>query len=414
MRAKWSFLGVLTLALSFAWADNPNSPAQSVISPSSTPAVYSNERLLAREVDRILNKSSAYLIASPVTVTAFVSPNSEGGPNDFYSEGDYWWPDPENPEGPYIRRDGLTNPDNFVAHRKALMRFSEIVGTLTSAYLISGEQKYVDAAAEHLRAWFVDTGTRMNPTLLYAQAVKGHSSGRSIGIIDTIHLTEVARSVQILGAAGQLTPADENAITAWFGSYLNWLKTHPYGIQERQHPNNHAICWAMQAAAFADLVDDQAMLANIRVDFKEKFVGDMMASNGSFPAELARTKAYGYSLFVLDAMATLAQIASTSDDDLWHYRAQDGRGMRRAMNYMLPYINDKNLWPLTPDVLYWDEWPVRQPSLIFAAEAYGNNRYLVAWERLDPDPDEYEVLRNLPVRHPLLWLPFSGTQAGHR
>jgi hypothetical protein len=40
-----------------------------------------------------------------------------GGKHDFYSEGDYWWPDEKNPNGPYIQKDGLTNPENFVAHR---------------------------------------------------------------------------------------------------------------------------------------------------------------------------------------------------------------------------------------------------------------------------------------------------------
>ena len=35
----------------------------------------------------------------------------------------------------------------------------------------------------------------MNPHLLYAQAIKGRFTGRSIGIIDTLHLVEVARAI---------------------------------------------------------------------------------------------------------------------------------------------------------------------------------------------------------------------------
>src|SRR4051812_49544717 len=61
---------------------------------------------------------------APVTVTAAHSARSAGGPHDYFSEGDYWWPDPQNPDGPYIQKDGLSNPGNFNDHRRALMRFS--------------------------------------------------------------------------------------------------------------------------------------------------------------------------------------------------------------------------------------------------------------------------------------------------
>lgn len=80
--------------------------------------------------------------------------------HDFYSEGDYWWPDTLNPDGPYVRRDGETNPDNFVAHRHAMIRFSSIVGNLTSAYLLTQDKEYVDVILAHVRAWFVNESTK--------------------------------------------------------------------------------------------------------------------------------------------------------------------------------------------------------------------------------------------------------------
>src|SRR5688500_4112688 len=143
--------------------------------------------------DRVLNAADDYLKEEPVTVTAMSSPRSAGGKHDFYSEGDYWWPDPSNPDGPYIQRDGQTNPQNFVAHRHAMIRLSKIIGALASAYSITGDEKYVRSAIPHLKAWFVDTVTMMNPSLLYAQAIKGRATGRGIGVIDTIHLMEVAQ-----------------------------------------------------------------------------------------------------------------------------------------------------------------------------------------------------------------------------
>src|SRR5262249_17291997 len=66
--------------------------------------------------NRVLKAANKYLSEEPITITASSSPRSGGGAHDFFSEGDYWWPDPQNPDGPYIQRDGMTNPDNFTDH----------------------------------------------------------------------------------------------------------------------------------------------------------------------------------------------------------------------------------------------------------------------------------------------------------
>ncbi|VGO12682.1 hypothetical protein PDESU_01235 [Pontiella desulfatans] len=360
--------------------------------------------LVEIERPRILEKAEGYLSASPVTVTAAVCERSEGGKHDFYSEGDYWWPNPDDPDGPYVRRDGETNPENFIAHRKAMIRFSDIMGTLTSAYLLTGEEQYARQAVAHLNAWFVDEATRMNPNLLYGQAIKGLHSGRSIGIIDTIHLVEVARSAKILCGSPSFPENDQMPVKAWFKNYLKWLNTHEYGLKEREHPNNHGVCWSLQAAAFAQLIGDDAQLARIRNQFKTVYISEMMNAAGGFPKELSRTKPYGYSLFVIDAMAGVAQMASIPEDNLWSFELPDGRGMKKGMEFIYPYIVDKASWPKDPDVLYWDEWPVRQPSLLFAGVALGRSEYLKAWQSLESNPETFEVLRNLPLRHPLIWI----------
>jgi hypothetical protein len=360
--------------------------------------------LQAIEEPRILEKAEAYLVEAPVTVTANRAERSAGGIHDFYSEGDYWWPDPDNPDGPYVRRDGMTNPDNFVAHRRAMVRLSEIIGTLTSAFIITNDMRYASHARDHLAAWFIEDETRMNPSLLYGQAIKGRVTGRSIGIIDTIHLSEVARGTKILGEAGALPTDDYTKVKAWFSDYLDWLTTHEYGQRERMHPNNHGVCWSMQAAAFADLVGQTGLLSWIRNQFKSVYLEEMMAADGGFPKELSRTKPYGYSLFVLDAMATVAQIASIPGDDLWTVELADGKSMKKGMSFLFPFIQDKTAWPYTKDVLYWDEWPVRHPSLLFFGMRFTNPDHLSLWESLDSDPEMPEVLRNLPIRHPLLWV----------
>jgi hypothetical protein len=216
------------------------------------------------ERDRVVPAADKFLSEETVTVTASHSPRSAGGVHDFFSEGDYWWPSTTQPDGPYVQRDGETNPDNFVEHRHAMVRMSIHVATLTAAWKITGEQKYADKAIEHLRAWFVDDATKMNPNLQYAQAIKGITTGRGIGIIDTVHLIEPARSAQLLEKAGILKGDDLVAIKKWFADYLEWMTTSKNGKEEQAAKNNHGTCWHMQVAAFASFTGDQEKLALCR------------------------------------------------------------------------------------------------------------------------------------------------------
>jgi len=98
-------------------------------------------------------------------------------------------------------------------------------------------------AIEHLKAWFVTERTMMNPSLLYAQAIKGISSGRGIGIIDSIVLIHVATCTEYLIAEGIIEGYTADGIRSWFDKFSTWLTTHPYGIKEQNNDNNlgHAL-----------------------------------------------------------------------------------------------------------------------------------------------------------------------------
>ena len=356
------------------------------------------------EKERVLKNAALYLHSVPLTVTNTICERSAGNSHDFYSEGDYWWPDTQNPEGPYIRKDGMTNPDNFTAHREALIRLSQISGALASAYILTKDRNYADELVIHLRAWFIDEKTKMNPNLLFAQAVKGVATGRGIGIIDTIHLIEVTKAIQAIETSSALSKADLTTIQSWFTSYLHWLTTHEYGIAERDNGNNHSVCWTMQVAAFADFINDKATMDFCRAFYKNTLLPNQMAANGSFPLELQRTKPYGYSIFNLDAIANLCQILSTKEENMFAFTTPDGKNMALGLQFLSPYIQDKTQWPYQQDVMYWDQWPVRQSSLLFGGLALHNEKYLKLWQSLNADFTSPEIIRNMPMRYPLLWI----------
>jgi len=407
----------LTAAATFAARLRAQSPA---------PLITTAE--IARlDHDRILTAANKALTEKPITITAYHSDRTKAGPHDYFSQSDYWWPNPDTKDGlPYIRKDGLSNPDNFNDHRLALIRLSLLVPQLTAAYLITKDLKYATAAVAHLRAWFVTPATRMNPNLEYAQAVLGVSTGRGTGIIDTLHLVEVARAIRHLKMTTAFMPPDTDAVQEWFAEYTNWMITSKNGQDEEKSVNNHGTCWVAQVASFAALTGNTEAMALCRKRYREYLLPYQVAPDGSLPLELARTKPYSYSLFDLDILSVVCHIASTQEENLWIFSIPASATKvpkepavpagiptpdpaapiiyKKAVDFYLPFIADKSKWPFPKDVEYFDDLPNRQPSLLFAGIAYNQPKYIALWKKLSPDPKTAEIVRNFPIRQPLLWI----------
>jgi hypothetical protein len=377
----------------------------SALAMEATPAHESGHALVERtDRARILSAAARYVVIEPRTITSYPSAKSPGGLHDYFSQADYFWPNPADPDGKYINRDGQSNPDNFNDHRKAMIALSIQMPALTAAWLLTRDRRYGRHAADHLRAWFIAPETRMNPNLEYSQGVHGVSTGRSYGIIDTLHLVEVARAASH-GAPSMLTTKEQASLRGWFADYLHWMNTSEKGIAERDTLNNHAVCWALQAAEFARLIDDRQTRDQVRMMYKDRFVPDQMGPDGSFPKELARTKPYSYSIFNFDVMAMLCQSLKDAGGDLFAFALPDGRGICKGAAFLYPYLRDKSTWPYPKDVEHFESLPVRSPGLLFTGIACGHKEYLDLWTRLNPDPSDPEIIRNYPVRQPLLWFP---------
>lgn len=353
---------------------------------------------------RVLGAAQRYLKEPPITVTASTSNRSPGGRHDYFSEADYFWPDPNHPDGPYIPRDGISNPSNFLDHRRFLLRFSVQAPALAAAWRINAENVYAEHAARHFRAWFIDKSTRMNPNLQYSQAIRGSATGSRFGVIDTLQLVEVVRAMELVARSKALSTDELDEIKSWFADYLQWMTTDPHGIEEMESQNNHGTCWVTQVAAFARFTENKELADYACRRFEGVLLPSQMKSDGSFPLEMSRTKPYAYSLFNLDAMASICQILSTPRDNLWVFRLSDGRGIGKGVAFMEPYIRNKKSWPLPPDVMFAEDWPMRQCSLLFAGLALDRPDYLQLWTTLPADSNVEEVIRNFFIRQPLLWV----------
>ena len=292
--------------------------------------------LLKRECDRLMESPLRSIVDIP-------APNCPSGdPHDYYSEAPYWWPNPDNPDGPYVQHDGRRNPNRFTAHHGLTGHASGHALMLAIGACYLDEPAYAKRAVEHLWHFFVNEDTRMNPHLEYAQAIHGICHGRSIGIIDSscfIEAVQAAWYLEFMGYTDEMEP-----VRQWFRAYLHWLNTSKNGLGEKNYTNNHASWWHTQAAAYAAFCQDIELLDEIYERFTTALLDVQMAEDGSFPAELRRTNSYSYSLYNLRALSLLCEIAHQNGTDLWHKESEKGNSMTKAFAFMKPYLFNAFKW----------------------------------------------------------------------
>ena len=297
-------------------------------------------------LERLRREADAALTAGPFSVMEKSVVPPSGDKHDYMSCGTYWWPDPDKPDGlPYIRRDGEVNPEaNAFDHpRQAKMRAA--VETLALAFFLTGEAAYAARAARLLRVWYLDSATAMRPHLEFGQAIPGRCTGRGIGIIDTAGDVAFLDYVGLLAGSSQWSSADHQALRDWYRCYLDWLLTSTHGLDEARTRNNHGNWYDAQVVGFA-LFTGQPLLARQRLDaVPTTRLAAQIEPDGRQPAELSRTRAMTYTVFNLHAMATLARLGVHVGLDLWAFETPDGRGIRRAVDWLVPYIEGRQTWP---------------------------------------------------------------------
>jgi hypothetical protein len=292
---------------------------------------------LRRHITRVLQDG-------PWSVTFNRPPFRGIDPHDYYSEGPYWWPNPANPDGPYIQRDGETNPDRFIANNRDMERMTEAVLVLgMGAYFLRDKQS-AERAARILSVWFLDKQTRMNPHLEHAQAIHGITEGRSIGISDTVTLIRGVQGVAFLENSGYWNKRDAVALRRWFLDYLHWLTRSEKGVQEMNEKNNHATWWTAQVATLAVFVGDKTSQEIAWSRYRRHLVPVQMRPDGSCPLEEARTKSLFYSAENLNGFATICRLAERRGVDLWRFQTPEGAGMARSAAYLAPYIAHPETW----------------------------------------------------------------------
>src|SRR6266567_3898688 len=295
---------------------------------------------LEREAQKALSEGPFSVVNKSVTPPS-------GDKHDYMSQAPYFWPDPKSPNGlPYIRRDGERNPEiNKITDHRSLDQIESSVQTLALAYYFKGDEAYAAKAAQLLRAFFLDTATRMNPNLQYAQFIPGVNTGRGIGLIETRGLTQIVDAIGWLAGSKSLTAADRGGLEDWYAKFLQWMLESKNGRDEGAAKNNHGTYYDLQVTSFALFLGKIDLARSILQTARTKRIALQIEPDGRQPLELARTRAWSYSVGNLDGLTLLATLGERVGVDLWNYRTADGRSIRRALEYLMPFALGEKKWP---------------------------------------------------------------------
>src|SRR4026207_2507897 len=303
------------------------------------------DETVVRLTDSLQKQADRYLKMKPVSVMDKQLTPASGNKHDYMSQAPYFWYDSTKPNGlPYMRKDGVRNPEiNKITDRTYLGNLENANRALSLAWFITGDEKYAGKSAELLKTWFLDESTKMNPHLEYGQAVPGVNTGRGIGLIETVALTNIADAAILLQGSRSWTEADHSSLQKWYSQFLNWMLTSKNGKDEHAAKNNHGTWYYAQVIDFSLFTGDKANAKQLAEESRIR-LDSQLTKEGKQPLELERTNALGYSTMNLRGWFTVATLAQKTGVDLWNYKTSKAVTIRTAFDWLKPYALGEKPW----------------------------------------------------------------------
>lgn len=362
---------------------------------------FGSQKPLFPEVQALLKDADQKLQEGPFSVIHKTQLPPSGDIHDYTSMGPYWWPDPKKEDGlPYIRRDGEINPEYYeYKDKEELGKMMAALNTLSKAYYFSEEEAYAEYAIKLLRTWFLDPETKMNPNLNYAQRIPGRTEGRGIGIIDTRSFAELPDILYMLSHSDHWSVAMEKGMQDWIAQYLNWLVSSDHGKDEAVHGNNHTTWYFAQTIPLALYLGQGQRADSLANAGLPLIMDEMIEGDGSQPKELARTRSWDYSAMNLYGIMTYARAASQAGLDLWTYENPKGGSIRKALDFMVPFLKEKNEWTYN-QIKPKRDWRLAEP-LAIASHVYQHKPYKTLAEKIGREEEEFlywDLLRFRDIR----------------
>lgn len=327
---------------------------------------------LVKEATALLQQKVPSVMDKPDECVAI-----SGDKHDFITVGKYSWPNPNTPDGkPWFQKDGVRNPNYIKYDATYQVQMCKNVKKLSAAYFFSDDERFAKKAVEHLKTWFLDAATRMNPHLLYAQVIPGNDGdmGHAAGIIEGRIFVDVLSAVGLLTSSPDYTSSVNEKLKRWFVEFYVWLTMSKVGKEESRTKNNHAVAYDELLISISLFLGDNEAASTLIDGLHPKRLYKQIDPDGKMPLELSRTLGHSYSEYNLIHMLEICEMAKPLVSDLYHRTSDDGRCIDKALDFLATY-QGKTKEEFTPyqQISGWDNSQQQVCWLLYRARDYDSS-----------------------------------------
>lgn len=306
-----------------------------------------------RTIRKIIEISNQYSTSRPISVTdkkRTFAPDK----HIYCSIGSYYWPDPVNPGGAYITKDGQINPEYYEYDVERLAEMTRRCLYLSLAYFFTENAIYYDSYINQIKTWFLDEDTYMEPNFDYAGIAPGQNNnkGRCSGIIQTYVFNNLIESVRLMVSMGEIDTDTYLSLQAWFRSFAYWAENNRYSqTLVRDVKNNIGLAYDVLLVNIYLFVGNEKRAKEIADRFGKVRINVQINELGMQPEELKRTKAFSYSIYNLTHILDFFFLTRYWNDS--YFEEQKNR-ITMAFSFLNQYVDKEHTFPYQ-QITKWDK-----------------------------------------------------------
>lgn len=289
----------------------------------------------------IVKQADAICKVKPVNVTD--KPHCiSGNKHNYESLSIYYWPNPENPYGAYIVRDGVYNPEYKQYDYPKLDAFTTYSRYLAIAFYITKDIKYYDWFCKQMDTWFIDKETCTAANFEYSQFIPGKNGnrGNGAGIIDAYNYIDIIESIRLVDWIKSIGKKRKKEIIKWFSKFSSWMMDSDIGQDCANRKNNLAIAYDITLYNMLLFTKNKKKCKNIIDNFAIKRLLKQIDEDGKQKLELSRTRAFEYSIFNLSHIIDLCLIL-----DKQALGTEAIERIDKALLYLYQFIGNSSKFP---------------------------------------------------------------------
>lgn len=289
--------------------------------------------------------------ADNIIKTPFVSVRNKkksltGHPNDYESLATYFWPDPTNPNGRYIVKDGQRNPEIELYCTPLIYALSHKLKYTCEAYYLTNNDKYAQYAKEQLSFWFINSTFRMEPNFEYGQFIPGgeYTKGNIGAISEAYYFIDVLEAIALLKDNKYINKIEDRELKDWFRDFSTWMRTSVIGSKMKTAEDNCSIMFDVLLYRISFYINDKATCREITKNFTTQRLYKQIAEDGKQIMEMKRSKAINYSIYNLNHIIDFYFMIENSG---MHYYVINAKRIESALNYLYKIISNNEPFSYT-------------------------------------------------------------------